>query len=69
MKIQFTMNHKKVSADIAPDTVLYDLVRSLAAPVSSAGARPPTAACARCFWMMCRYCPALFWQHAWTDAA
>ena len=29
MKIQFTMNHKKVSADIAPDTVLYDLVRSL----------------------------------------
>ena len=29
MTIQFTLNHKKVSADIAPDTVLYDLVRSL----------------------------------------
>ena len=29
MTIQFTLNHKKVSTDIAPDTVLYDLVRSL----------------------------------------
>ena len=29
MTIQFTLNHKKVSADIAPDTVLYDLVRRL----------------------------------------
>ena len=29
MTIQFTLNHKKVSADIAPDTVLYDLVRGL----------------------------------------
>ena len=29
MTIQFTLNHKKVSAEISPDTVLYDLVRSL----------------------------------------
>ena len=29
MTIQFTLNHKKVSAGISPDTVLYDLVRSL----------------------------------------
>ena len=28
MTIQFTLNHKKVSAEISPDTVLYDLVRS-----------------------------------------
>lgn len=29
MTIQFTLNQKKVSAEISPDTVLYDLVRSL----------------------------------------
>ena len=29
MTIQFTLNHKKISAEISPDTVLYDLVRSL----------------------------------------
>ena len=29
MTIEFTLNHKKVSAEISPDTVLYDLVRSL----------------------------------------
>lgn len=29
MTIQFTLNHKKVSTEISPDTVLYDLVRSL----------------------------------------
>ena len=29
MTIQFTLNHKKVSAEISSDTVLYDLVRSL----------------------------------------
>ena len=29
MTIQFTLNHTKVSAEISPDTVLYDLVRSL----------------------------------------
>ena len=29
MTIQFTLNHKKVSAEISPDTVLDDLVRSL----------------------------------------
>lgn len=29
MTIQFTLNHKKVSAEISPDTVLYDLVRSV----------------------------------------
>ena len=29
MTIQFSLNHKKVSAEISPDTVLYDLVRSL----------------------------------------
>ena len=29
MTIQFTLNHKEVSAEISPDTVLYDLVRSL----------------------------------------
>ena len=29
MTIQFTLNHKKVSAEISPDTVLYDLARSL----------------------------------------
>ena len=29
MTIQFTLNHKKVSAEISPDTVLYNLVRSL----------------------------------------
>ena len=29
MTIQFILNHKKVSAEISPDTVLYDLVRSL----------------------------------------
>ena len=29
MTFQFTLNYKKVSAEISPDTVLYDLVRSL----------------------------------------
>ena len=29
MQITFTLNHKKVTAEIAADTVLLDLVRSL----------------------------------------
>ena len=29
MQIHFTLNHKKTAAEIAPDTLLIDLVRSL----------------------------------------
>ena len=29
MQITFTLNHKKVTAEISADTVLLDLVRSL----------------------------------------
>ena len=29
MQIHFTLNHKKIAAEIAPDTLLIDLVLSL----------------------------------------
>ena len=46
MTIQFTLNHKKVSAEISPDTVLYDLVRSLSCASVKCGCE--TSNCGLC---------------------
>ena len=46
MQITFTLNHKKVTADIAADTVLLDLVRSLGCKSAKRGCE--TANCGLC---------------------
>ena len=46
MQISFTLNHKKVTADIAPDTLLIDLVRSLGCKSVKRGCE--TANCGLC---------------------
>lgn len=46
MQITFTLNHKKVTADIAADTVLLDLVRSLGCKSVKRGCE--TANCGLC---------------------
>ena len=46
MQITFTLNHKKVTAEIAADTVLLDLVRSLGCKSVKRGCE--TANCGLC---------------------
>lgn len=46
MQIHFTLNHKKVDAEIAPDTVLLDLVRQLGCKSVKRGCE--TANCGLC---------------------
>ena len=46
MQITFTLNHKKVTAEIAADTVLLDLVRSLGCKSVKRGCE--TATCGLC---------------------
>ena len=46
MQITFTLNHKKVTAEIAADTVLLDLVRSLGCKSVKCGCE--TASCGLC---------------------
>lgn len=46
MQISFTLNHKKVTADIAPDTLLIDLVRRLGCKSVKRGCE--TANCGLC---------------------
>ena len=46
MQITFTLNHKKVTAEIAADTVLLDLVRSLGCKRVKCGCE--TANCGLC---------------------
>lgn len=50
MQIHFTLNHKKTAAEIAPDTLLIDLVRSLGCKSVKRGCE--TANCGLCtvFW-------------------
>ena len=46
MQIHFTLNHKKTAAEIAPDTLLIDLVRSLGCKSVKRGCE--TANCGLC---------------------
>lgn len=46
MQIHFTLNHKKAAAEIAPDTLLIDLVRSLGCKSVKCGCE--TANCGLC---------------------
>ena len=46
MQIHFTLNHKKTAAEIAPDTLLIDLVRSLGCKSVKCGCE--TANCGLC---------------------
>lgn len=46
MQIHFTLNHKKIAAEIAPDTLLIDLVRSLGCKSVKRGCE--TANCGLC---------------------
>lgn len=46
MQIHFTLNHKKAAAEIAPDTLLIDLVRSLGCKSVKRGCE--TANCGLC---------------------
>ena len=46
MQITFTLNHKKVTAEVAADTVLLDLVRSLGCKSAKRGCE--TANCGLC---------------------
>lgn len=46
MQIHFTLNHKKIAADIAPHTLLIDLVRSLGCKSVKRGCE--TANCGLC---------------------
>ena len=46
--LSFTLNGRKVKVQIAPDTMLFALLREQAARRYAAPARPPTAVCARC---------------------
>lgn len=47
--LSFTLNGRKVKVQIAPDTMLFALLREQGcASVRCACLRPPTAACARC---------------------
>ena len=50
MQITFTLNHKKVTAEIAADTVLLDLVRSLGCKSVKCGCE--TANCGLCTVLM-----------------
>ena len=61
MQIHFTLNHKKTAAEIAPDTLLIDLVRSLGCKSVKRGCE--TANCGLCtvFWTKAGSFPALYW--------
>ena len=50
MQIHFTLNHKKIAAEIAPDTLLIDLVRSLGCKSVKRGCE--TANCGLCTVLM-----------------
>ena len=50
MQIHFTLNHKKAAAEIAPDTLLIDLVRSLGCKSVKRGCE--TANCGLCTVLM-----------------
>ena len=50
MQIHFTLNHKKTAAEIAPDTLLIDLVRSLGCKSVKRGCE--TANCGLCTVLM-----------------
>ena len=50
MQIHFTLNHKKTAAEIAPDTLLIDLVRSLGCKSVKSGCE--TANCGLCTVLM-----------------
>lgn len=69
MQIHFTLNHKKTAAEIAPDTLLIDLVRSLGCKSVKRGCE--TANCGLCtvFWTKSRCFPALYWRRGWMAAA
>ena len=46
--LSFTLNGRKVKVQIAPDTMLFALLREQGCASVRCAARPPTAACARC---------------------
>ena len=60
MQITLTLNDKKLTADVAPDTLLIDFVRSHGCLSVKRGCETSTAASARSFSTTSRCCPAPF---------
>ena len=65
MQITFTLNHKKVTAEIAADTVLLDLVRSLGCKSVKRGCE--TANCGLCTVFLDEK-PVLSWRRLRSSA-
>ena len=65
MEVQFTLNGKKVSTEIAADTVLLNLLRDLGC--KSVDARQQTVVCVQYGSTENPVCHVLFLQQALTD--
>ena len=66
MEVQFTLNGKKVSTEIAADTVLLNLLRDLGCKSVKCGCE--TTNCGLCtVWTENPACHVLFLQQALTD--
>ena len=65
MEVQFTLNGKKVSTEIAADTVLLNLLRDLGCKSVKCGCE--TTNCGQYGSMENPVCPVLFLQQALTD--
>ena len=60
MEVQFILNGKKTSADVADGTMLLDLLREKGCYSVKCGCE--TTNCVRCGSMVFQVCPAQFWQ-------
>ena len=67
MEVQFTLNGKKVSTEIAADTVLLNLLRDLGCKSVKCGCETTTVVCVQYGSMENPVCPVLFLQQALTD--
>ena len=67
MEVQFTLNGKKVSTEIAADTVLLNLLRDLGCKSVNVDARQQTVVCVQYGSTENPVCHVLFLQQALTD--
>ena len=67
MEIQFRLNGKQVTKEVAADAILLNVLRDLGC--TSVNVKRRTAVCVRYGWMRSRDFPAQYWQHLWRDTA